>query len=91
MKDTHDSMNFGPFQTRYKLNAHRWLSLAAAPSFVVLALLNHNQAGVPAFCAAVPAGSPLSGMVPMYVLMCVVHITPWLTLLNRSRRLRERC
>ena len=88
--DTNDATNFGPRQTRCRLNACRWLSLAATPGFALLALLNQNQAGMPTFCAAVQDGSPLSGMVPMYVLMSVVHMTPWLRLLSRRRRLRER-
>jgi hypothetical protein len=29
------------------------------------------------------AASPLSGMVPMYVLMSVFHAPPWLKLLSR--------
>jgi hypothetical protein len=30
--------------------------------------------------------SPLTGMVPMYVLMSVVHVIPWLKLLAGRRR-----
>ena len=89
--DTIDSTSFVPLHSRFKLRAHRWLSLAVAPSFALLALLNQNHAGMPTLCAALQDRSPLSGMVPMYVLMSVVHVTPWLRLFSRRRGLREPC
>jgi hypothetical protein len=66
-----------------------WLGLAAAPAFAVMALLT----GVPGadadmMCSAAHDASPLSGMVPMYVLMSAFHSAPWLKLilLPKSRR-----
>ena len=55
--------------------AAAWLSLAAAPAFAVMALLTATHGGDPAdiLCSAAHGSSPLSGMVPMYVLMSVVH------------------
>ena len=58
------------------------LGLAAAPTFAVMALL----AGVPGgggdmMCSAARGASPLSGMVPMYLLMSAFHSAPWLKLL----------
>ncbi|HEX4765853.1 MAG TPA: hypothetical protein VH414_06205 [Lichenihabitans sp.] len=41
-------------------------------------------------CSAVHVASPLSGMVPMYVLMSVFHLAPWLTLISSGWRGRGR-
>jgi hypothetical protein len=56
-----------------------WLCLAAAPSFAIMALLTGVFSGGPPdmLCSAAHA-SPLSGMVPMYLLMSAVHSAPWL-------------
>jgi hypothetical protein len=64
-----------------------WLSLAAAPGFAIMALLTAAHGGDPAamVCSAADGSWPLGGMVPMYVLMSVVHSTPWLRLISRRR------
>jgi hypothetical protein len=60
------------------------MSLAAAPTFAVMALVTAVGGGpLSALCSAVPEASPLSGMVPMYLLMTVFHAGPWLRLLSR--------
>jgi hypothetical protein len=60
-----------------------WLSLAAAPTFAMMALLTGVLGGdLP--CSAAPA-SPLSGMVAMYLLMSAFHSSPWLRLIARRR------
>jgi hypothetical protein len=66
--------------------ASDWLSLAAAPAFAAMALLTGAQSG-PAdiLCSAAHGFSPLSGMVPMYVLMSVFHSAPWVRLVNGRR------
>jgi hypothetical protein len=67
-----------------RVGAADFLSLAAAPSFAVMALLT-ALSGVRApdmVCGAVQA-SPLGGMVPMYLLMSAFHLAPWLRLLAR--------
>jgi hypothetical protein len=38
-------------------------------------------------CVGAPDAPPLSGMVPMYVLMSVFHSAPWLKLIA-ARRIR---
>jgi hypothetical protein len=67
-----------------------WLSLAAAPTFAIMAL-----------AAAAPGGdgghmmctaehpTTLGGMVPMYLLMSAFHSQPWLKLISRSRSVRK--
>lgn len=61
-----------------------WLSLAAAPTFAIMALLTAVLAGGPmdVLCAATHDPSPLTGMVAMYVLMSVFHAAPWLRLIS---------
>jgi hypothetical protein len=58
-----------------------WLSLAAAPSFAVMALLTGLLGdGAPdLLCSSAPM-SPLGGMLPMYLLMSAFHLAPWLRL-----------
>ena len=60
-----------------------WLCLAAAPIFAGMALLNGlSSGGMDMLCAPAQGGSPLSGMVPMYLLMAAFHLTPWLNLIS---------
>lgn len=59
-----------------------FLYLAAAPTFAVMALLTAFPGGSSdALCGA----SPLSGMVPMYLLMSAFHLAPWLKLISHRR------
>jgi hypothetical protein len=63
-----------------------WLSLAAAPTFAVMALLTCLPGeAADMMCSAAQGASPLSGMVPMYVLMSAFHAGPWLKLIARRR------
>jgi hypothetical protein len=59
-----------------------WLSLAAAPTFAVMALMAATGGQPQWLCAAAHLGSPLSGMVPMYLLMSAFHTAPWLRLIS---------
>ena len=69
------------------LGAADWLCLAAAPTFAIMALLTGVFGGGPPdmFCSAAPDALPLSGMVPMYVLMSAFHSAPWLKLISSRR------
>ena len=70
------------------MKATEFLYLAAAPTFAIMALLTGVLGGgsPDALCSIVSA-SPLSGMVPMYLLMSAFHSAPWLKLIS-SRRSR---
>ena len=74
---------------RLKLfHAADWLSLAAAPTFALMAVVTgvlevgaHQMT-----CSATMHMSPLTGMVPMYVLMSGFHFTPGLKLISWRAR-----
>ena len=68
------------------LGAVDWVCLAAAPTFAIMALLGGVLGDGPldALCSAGHA-SPLSGMVPMYLLMSAFHSAPWLKLVSGRR------
>ena len=72
-------------------HAADWLCLAAAPTFAIMALLTGVLGGSPPdmVCSAAQDASPLSGMVPMYLLMSAFHSAPWLKLISRRRAERE--
>jgi hypothetical protein len=61
-----------------------FLSLAAAPVFLLMALLSGAFAGEPMAMMCGAAGSPLAGMPAMYLLMGVFHSGPWLRLMARG-------
>ena len=67
------------------LDGADWLHLAAAPTFSIMALLTAVLDGGASdlLCSAAAGASPLTGMVPMYVLMSAFHAGPWLRLLSR--------
>jgi len=61
-----------------------WLSYAAAPAFAVMAVVTGVPTGaMPVTCLGGPEASFLGGMAWMYVMMSVVHLSPWLRLLSR--------
>jgi hypothetical protein len=65
-----------------------FLSLAAAPTFAIMALLTgfSDSGAMDALCSAAHGGALLSGMVPMYALMSALHLGPWLRLMVRWRK-----
>jgi hypothetical protein len=61
----------------------RWLSLAAAPMFAIMALWTGFFSGHPdMLCMAMQGSSPMSGMTLMYLLMSAFHLSPWLKLIS---------
>ncbi len=70
-----------------RLGAADWLSLAAAPTFAVMALV--TAAGGPGPLDMLCSGaSPLGSMAAMYGLMSAFHAAPWLRLIPRAARQR---
>ena len=65
----------------------RFLSLAAAPTFAIMALLTGllDSGSSATICSAAPPAWPLTGMVVMYLLMGAFHAAPWLLLVSRRR------
>jgi hypothetical protein len=66
------------------IGAADFLYLAAAPTFALMALLTAVLGGGSRDALCLSA-SPLSGMVPMYLLMCAFHTAPWLKLIASRR------
>ena len=67
--------------------AAEWLCLAATPTFAIMALLTGALGGGPldVLCSTAQDASPLTGMVPMYLLMSAFHLPPWLKLISGWR------
>jgi hypothetical protein len=67
------------------LSAADWLCLAATPTFAIMALVTGFLGGghPSMLCSAAQNPSPLSGMVPMYLLMSAFHSASWLKLISR--------
>ncbi|RZN24196.1 hypothetical protein [Bradyrhizobium sp. Leo121] len=65
------------------MSAADWLSLAAAPTFAVMALLTAVVGGGAPDMLCSQVTSPFAGMVTMYVLMSAFHSGPWLRLIAR--------
>jgi hypothetical protein len=67
--------------------AVEWLSLAPTPAFAAMALLTAVFSGGPmaAMCPTAQGASPLTGMVPMYLLMSAFHAGPWVKLISGRR------
>ena len=89
-----ETMGVGAEDGHAPARAADWLGLAAAPTFAIMALLTGVLGGgaPDMLCSAAQGGSPLDGMVPMYVLMSAFHSAPWLKLIcSRSGRNARSC
>ena len=72
--------------TATALGAADLLSLAAAPTFAIMALLTSVLGGgAPDVLCSAAQASPLTGMAPMYLLMSAFHAAPWLKLISGRR------
>lgn len=65
-----------------------FLSLAAAPTFAIMALLTGATDAGPLdmLCSGTQHSSPLNGMVVMYLLMSAFHSAPWWKLISSRTR-----
>jgi hypothetical protein len=75
------------------LGAADGLAFAASPTFAIMALLTGVLGGgqPDVLCLGAHGASPLTGMVPMYLLMSAFHSAPWLKLISRRRSGARRC
>ena len=69
------------FQGYFSLGA-RALGLAASPTFAAMAMVvaGLGSGSETLLCMGRQAGTVLTGMVPMYLLMSAFHLTAWLRL-----------
>ncbi len=58
----------------------KWPCLAATPTFAIMALLTGLDGSPMDTLCSSGRGAPLSGMIPMYLLMSTFHSPPWLKL-----------
>jgi len=72
---------------RMRIDSTRMLSLAAAPTFALMALVAAGDALPSAFCAAGSRLLPFDGMTAMYVLMTLFHLPPWFGLLRQGEHI----
>src|SRR5215472_3177866 len=73
------------------LRATDWLCLGAAPTFAIMALLTCVFGGqTDILCSATAPTSPLTGMIPMYLLMSAFHSSSWLKLMSSRRNFTDR-
>ncbi len=73
------------------LNIARWLGLAAAPTFAMMALWTGLSSDHPdMLCMSMQGSSPLSGMTVMYMLMGAFHLSPWIKLVSGRRSVARR-
>ncbi len=68
--------------TRAKPGMADWLSLAAAPTFAIMALATcvPGASAPDPMCLASREGAIMNPMLLMYVLMSVFHLAPWFRL-----------
>jgi hypothetical protein len=68
--------------TARALGAADWLSLAATPTFALMAIVTGIFGGrEDALCVTLHEASPLSGMTVMYLVMSAFHAASWLRLI----------
>ena len=68
-------------------NAASWIGLAGTPTFAIMAWVAATEAPRIAVCSSASGMPPINGMVWMYLLMSVFHVTPWLKLACDHARL----
>ncbi len=61
-----------------------WLSLAASPTFALMAWTAANHAPLIPLCSPGSSVLQIDGMTTMYGLMSLFHLAPWLKLASNS-------
>lgn len=80
------TMSADATEGRGRRDESRWLPLAAAPTFALMAAGTALEPSPLTLCTS--GFLPLDGMVTMYLLMSLFHLPPWLKL--ASARWTER-
>ena len=62
--------------------AGAWLTLAASPTFALMAWIAAEAAAPVAFCSS-ETMPPIGSMTAMYLLMSFFHLPPWLRFVSR--------
>jgi len=65
-----------------------WLTLAASPTFALMAWIAANDAPPMALCSSGSSILPIDAMTAMYLLMSLFHLSPWLKLASARPRAR---
>ncbi|HEY0182780.1 MAG TPA: hypothetical protein VGC09_08235 [Rhodopila sp.] len=74
---TPSAVDTGSTTARTMHRATGWLTLAASPTFVLLAC---TTASPITLCASGSSTLPINSMATMYLLMSLFHLSPWLRL-----------
>lgn len=71
-----------------RLGVADWLSLAATPTFALMALVTvvSSDGSARMLCGSMQRTSPLDDMTMMYLLMSAFHTGPWFRLAARLAR-----
>ncbi|SLN13170.1 hypothetical protein [Oceanibacterium hippocampi] len=67
-----------------------WLTLAASPTFLMMAWFSASEASGMPLCAPTSGFPPIGGMTWMYLLMSLFHLSPWLNLVSGHLRTIDR-
>lgn len=57
-----------------------WLTLAASPTFALMAAIAAKVASPVSLCSSGPDMPPIVGMTAMYLSMSLFHLSPWMKL-----------
>jgi hypothetical protein len=69
-------------------DAAGWIGLAASPTFALMAWIAATDSPRITVCSLASDMQPIDGMPCMYLLMSLVHVSPWLKLASgRPRQL----
>lgn len=71
---------------RQARGAAGWLGLAASPTFALMAWISASDGPQNMMCPAPSGLLPIGGMAWMYLLTCILHVSPWLMFAPRHAR-----